>query len=225
MDDEEMEAFVFALMDQKRSRRISAPNTDHLQRRSRHDSITPALEPSHVVTRDNAVAFVKAVRLIFLDRREKYDEFVEVLKDFSSLRIDTDGVIMRVKQLFKGHSDLIRWFNVFLPRGSEIEITEEDNFIPERQDSMDRGPARSARNLTYNDALAYLKLVRTIFQDRVDTYEEFLEVLSEFKSERIDTNGVVTKVTELFKGHNDLIIGFNIFVPNGYKIKLSEEHP
>lgn len=225
MDDEEMEAFVFALMDQKGSRRISAPYTDHLQRRSQHDSITPALEPAHVVARDDAVAFVKAVRLIFLDRREKYDEFVKVLKDFSTLRIDTDGVILRVKQLFKGHSDLIRWFNVFLPRGSEIEITEEDNFIPERQDSMDRGPARSAQNLTYNDALAYLKLVRTIFQDRVDTYEEFLEVLSEFKSGRIDTNGVVTKVTELFKGHNDLIIGFNIFVPNGYKIKLSEEHP
>jgi histone deacetylase complex regulatory component SIN3 len=33
----------------------------------------------------------------------------------------------------------------------------------------------------------------------------------------------MTKVKELFKGHNDLIIGFNIFAPSDYQIPVSKE--
>lgn len=31
------------------------------------------------------------------------------------------------------------------------------------------------------------------------------------------------RVKELFKGHRDLILGFNTFLPSGYEIKLPEE--
>lgn len=31
------------------------------------------------------------------------------------------------------------------------------------------------------------------------------------------------EVKELFKGHNDLITGFNIFAPSGYQIPISHE--
>ena len=39
-------------------------------------------------------------------------------------RIDTDGVIKRVKTIFKGHKDLILGFNQFLPkvRGRSTQI-------------------------------------------------------------------------------------------------------
>ena len=37
---------------------------------------------------------------------------------------------------------------------------------------------------------------------------------------RIDTPGVIKRVSELFKGHNNLILGFNTFLPPGYKIEL-----
>lgn len=36
----------------------------------------------------------------------------------------------------------------------------------------------------------------------------------------IDTPGVIKRVSELFKGHNNLILGFNTFLPPGYKIEL-----
>ena len=39
-------------------------------------------------------------------------------------RIDTDGVIVRVKELFRGHRDLILGFNAFLPKGYEITLEE-----------------------------------------------------------------------------------------------------
>lgn len=41
-------------------------------------------------------------------------------------RIDTAGVIARVKELFKGYRDLILGFNTFLPKGYEITLPQED---------------------------------------------------------------------------------------------------
>lgn len=43
---------------------------------------------------------------------------------------------------------------------------------------------------------------------------------------RIDTPGVIQRVSELFKGNNNLILGFNTFLPPGYKIEVvTEEIP
>lgn len=36
----------------------------------------------------------------------------------------------------------------------------------------------------------------------------------------IDTPGVINRVSQLFKGHPDLIMGFNTFLPPGYKIEV-----
>jgi len=38
----------------------------------------------------------------------------------------------------------------------------------------------------------------------------------------ITTEGVIEKVKALFEGHDDLILGFNSFLPKGYEIKLPE---
>lgn len=40
------------------------------------------------------------------------------------------------------------------------------------------------------------------------------------KPPTLDTPGVVRKVSELFKGHTNLILGFNTFLPAGYKIEV-----
>ena len=38
----------------------------------------------------------------------------------------------------------------------------------------------------------------------------------------IDTPGVITRVSMLFRGRPDLISGFNTFLPNGYKIEVQQ---
>ena len=43
------------------------------------------------------------------------------------------------------------------------------------------------------------------------------------KQNRIDTPGVIQKVSELFKAHTHLILGFNSFLPPGYKIVLENK--
>lgn len=47
-------------------------------------------------------------------------------------RIDTCGVIARVKDLFKGHPDLILRFNNFLPNGYEINLIQANEAPPYR---------------------------------------------------------------------------------------------
>jgi paired amphipathic helix protein Sin3a len=91
---------------------------------------------------------------------------------------------------------------------------------PSGQHQMMNG---AGQKLTTNDALAYLKAVKDIFQDKRDKYDEFLEVMKDFKAQRIDTVGVIARVKDLFRGHTDLILGFNTFLPKGYEITLPIE--
>lgn len=48
-------------------------------------------------------------------------------------RIDTRCVIARVKELFKGHRDLLEGFNFFLPERYEITITSEEEEPPQKE--------------------------------------------------------------------------------------------
>lgn len=41
-----------------------------------------------------------------------------------------------------------------------------------------------------------------------------------FLVDSIDTPGVIQRVSNLFKGHPELIVGFNTFLPPGYKIEV-----
>lgn len=44
--------------------------------------------------------------------------------------------------------------------------------------------ARSVQKLQTTDALSYLKVVKEKFQDKGDMYNEFLDVMKEFKAQR-----------------------------------------
>jgi hypothetical protein len=46
--------------------------------------------------------------------------------------------------------------------------------------------AGNTQKLTTNDALAYLKAVKDIFQDKREKYDDFLEVMKDFKAQRFD---------------------------------------
>lgn len=70
-----------------------------------------------------------------------------------------------------------------------------------------------------NDALSYLDLVKVRFQEYPDIYNKFLDIMKDFKSQSIDTPGVINRVSTLFNGHPELIQGFNTFLPPGYKIE------
>ncbi|KAF7793452.1 hypothetical protein EIP86_004564 [Pleurotus ostreatoroseus] len=79
------------------------------------------------------------------------------------------------------------------------------------------------RPLNVTDALGYLDAVKNQFQDKPDVYNHFLDIMKDFKSQLIDTPGVIERVSMLFHGNPALIQGFNTFLPPGYRIELSTD--
>jgi paired amphipathic helix protein Sin3a len=76
------------------------------------------------------------------------------------------------------------------------------------------------RELRVEDALLYLDQVKVEFGDRPHIYNEFLDIMKTFKTQQIDTPGVIRRVSTLFQGNRRLVLGFNTFLPEGYKIEL-----
>lgn len=77
--------------------------------------------------------------------------------------------------------------------------------------------------LKVEDALSYLDQVKYQYSDQPQIYNNFLDIMKEFKSHCIDTPGVIQRVSTLFKGHTELIYGFNMFLPPGYKIEIHSD--
>lgn len=76
------------------------------------------------------------------------------------------------------------------------------------------------RELRVEDALMYLDQVKMEFGDRPHIYNEFLDIMKTFKSQTIDTPGVIRRVASLFHGNKGLLLAFNTFLPEGYRIEF-----
>jgi len=84
------------------------------------------------------------------------------------------------------------------------------------------GALGGMRELRVEDALLYLDDVKREFKDRPAIYNEFLAIMKNFKTQEVDTPGVIARVSKLFRGYNNLILGFNTFLPDGFKISLAD---
>jgi paired amphipathic helix protein Sin3a len=83
----------------------------------------------------------------------------------------------------------------------------------------------AGKELKVEDALLYLDQVKLEFGDRPRIYNQFLEIMKNFKAQEVDTIGVINSVRKLFHGYNNLILGFNTFLPEGYKIEMRDLEP
>ncbi|CAK9140729.1 unnamed protein product [Ilex paraguariensis] len=144
------------------------------------------------LTTNDALTYLKEVKDMFHDQREKYDMFLAVMKDFKAQsygqpQVPGGGI--------GGH-------------GSGVG---------------GGGTSGGNTRLTTNDALTYLKEVKDMFHDQREKYDMFLAVMKDFKAQRIDTTRVIARVKELFERHNNLIYGFNTFLPKDYESTLTDD--
>ncbi|KAH0868527.1 hypothetical protein HID58_075549, partial [Brassica napus] len=72
---------------------------------------------------DDAYAYLRTVQDKFHNDHDKYDKFLAIMNNFEARRIDRAHCILEVRELFKGHQDLISGFNKFLPEWLEISPT------------------------------------------------------------------------------------------------------
>ncbi|XP_027359740.1 paired amphipathic helix protein Sin3-like 4 isoform X4 [Abrus precatorius] len=154
------------------------------------------------LTTNDALAYLKAVKDIFQDKRDKYDDFLEVMKDFKAQRIDTAGVIARVKELFKGHRDLILGFNTFLPKGYEITLPLED------EQPLLKKPVE------FEEAINFVNKIKTRFQGDDHVYKSFLDILNMYRKENKSITEVYQEVSAIFQDHPDLLDEFTHFLPD-----------
>ncbi|KAI8928211.1 hypothetical protein BC831DRAFT_412149 [Entophlyctis helioformis] len=89
----------------------------------------------------------------------------------------------------------------------------------QQQQQQPPADAGAHRPLNVKDALSYLDQVKIQFGDQPEVYNRFLDIMKDFKSQAIDTPGVIERVSSLFRGHPQLITGFNTFLPPGYRIE------
>ncbi|KAL6969503.1 hypothetical protein U1Q18_029215 [Sarracenia purpurea var. burkii] len=154
------------------------------------------------LTTNDALTYLKAVKDIFQDKREKYDEFLEVMKDFKAQRIDMSGVISRVKELFRGHRDLVLGFNTFLPKGYEITLPPEDE------------PPLVKKPVEFEEAINFVNKIKTRFQGDDHVYKAFLDILNVYRKQNKSITEVYQEVTGLFREHPDLLVEFTHFLPD-----------
>ncbi|KAG2322315.1 hypothetical protein Bca4012_056906 [Brassica carinata] len=155
------------------------------------------------LTTNDALAYLKAVKDKFQDKREKYDEFLEVMKDFKAQRVDTTGVILRVKELFKGNRELILGFNTFLPKGFEITLLPEEDDQPQPKKPVE-----------FEEAISFVNKIKTRFQGDDRVYKSFLDILNMYRKENKSITDVYKEVAILFRDHHDLLVEFTHFLPD-----------
>ncbi|KAJ0244111.1 Paired amphipathic helix protein Sin3-like 5 [Hirschfeldia incana] len=146
------------------------------------------------LTTNDALIYLKAVKDMFQDKKEKYDAFLALMKDFKSQRVDTSCVIASVKELFKGYDDLLLGFNTFLPKGYRITL-------PEKQP------------LDFDEAIDFVNKIKVRFGNDQRAYRRFLDILNMYKKESKSISTVYQEVTQLFQGHEDLLAEFVSFLP------------
>lgn len=133
-----------------------------------------------------------------------------MLPNFVHCRTDTAGVIARVKELFKGHNNLIFGFNTFLPKG--YEITLDDELEPPAKKTVEFQEAISFVNKIKVETFAsscYSTVIKILvkqflisdilffqrrFQNDEHVYKSFLEILNMYRKELKDINEVYSEV-------------------------------
>ncbi|RWA12585.1 hypothetical protein EKO27_g2541 [Xylaria grammica] len=103
--------------------------------------------------------------------------------------------------------------------GAAAVVAASNPPMPAGSAGGNNGAMQQGQQPILNDALSYLDQVKVQFADQPDVYNKFLDIMKDFKSQTIDTPGVINRVSELFAGHPTLIQGFNTFLPPGYRIE------
>ncbi|KAH1092031.1 hypothetical protein J1N35_019288 [Gossypium stocksii] len=111
-------------------------------------------------------------------------------------RTDVIGVVERVKELFKGHNNLVQGFNIFLPKRYKITV-DQDRPSPRMIDEK-------------TEAIYFVK---KIHKRDENVYPSFLDVLKKYRTGHTDIIEVVTKVASLFEDHPDLLEEFMSYLP------------
>ncbi|CAL0313137.1 unnamed protein product [Lupinus luteus] len=150
-------------------------------------------EGSRKVTTKDALLYLKEIKTVFKEDMEKYEYFLQIMKDFKQNRIDANGVISAANELFKEHDHLLLGLNNFLPRGYPIQL-----------------PLRNEQS-TEED---FKKKVKARFEEHSHIYESFLDIIKQLEEGKKSTMEAHKEIAALLEGHEDLLQELVHFLPS-----------
>mmetsp|Transcript_20232 Transcript_20232/g.31603 ORF Transcript_20232/g.31603 Transcript_20232/m.31603 type:complete len:638 (-) Transcript_20232:15-1928(-) len=74
-----------------------------------------------------------------------------------------------------------------------------------------------------DNARSYVALVKETLGAGTAQYSNFLTILKGYRTGEIAVYDVIDQISELFSGDSELILGFNTFLPEDYKIELPSD--
>jgi paired amphipathic helix protein Sin3a len=179
---------------------------------------------------EDAQMYLDLVKAEFADRPHIYNEFLDILKAFKMQQSDTPGVIRRISNLFEGNRKLMLGFNMFMPDGYCIEEPPDPVIGSSEVLAVFRAPCPDVAlpiicesRFPLDDALAYMDHVKAEFVDRPHIYNEFLDTTKAFMAQKVDTMEAIRRLNDLFQGNRRLMLGFNTFLSNGYRIAMPSD--
>ena len=176
------------------------------------------------------MAYIQRVKRTFSDAPEIYQEFVHIMSLTQQENVDLMELINKVVILFDGHPELIFSFDAFLPDCYELEL-QDDAVVVKIYEPAEADEETMATNGKRGSGLyksdldatvEYIKGVKKTFVFKPEVYHKFMGFLEEYHSQKINEVGAIRHVVELFRGHANLILAFNAFLPPGYGIHMYE---
>uniref|UniRef100_A0A8C4QTM9 Uncharacterized protein n=1 Tax=Eptatretus burgeri TaxID=7764 RepID=A0A8C4QTM9_EPTBU len=183
--------------------------------------------------------YLDQVELQFQNQPQVYLDFLHIMEEFKSQRIDIPCVISRVSNLFKGHPDLIMGFNTFLLPGDKIEVQMNDLIGPQ---SLSGFPVQhpvpcncclaspttqhleQQHTVEFHHAINYLNKIKKRFQNQPEIYKSFLEISQTYQESqgnytpKLTAQEVHAEVARLFKNQEDLLAEFSQFLPDDSRL-------
>ncbi|CAH8261849.1 unnamed protein product [Arabidopsis lyrata] len=163
-------------------------------------------------TIDDAVSYFLAVSdALQDDEPAKFQEFLNIFRDFEARRVDTPTVVARMEELLYDHFNLLLGLNTFLPVEFWITIPP----VARKESGQFQkvvGKRLPPPKPTMGDATSYIAALKEAFHDEPAKYEEILKLLNNFKARRVDAASVIARVDELLKDHQSLLLGFSLFL-------------
>lgn len=79
---------------------------------------------------------------------------------------------------------------------------------------------RVQKIMSLDNARSYVALVKSTLGPGTPSYKTFLGILKGYRTGEIAVHDVIDQVSDLFQGDRELMLGFNTFLPDDFKIKL-----
>jgi paired amphipathic helix protein Sin3a len=179
---------------------------------------------------EDAQMYLDQVKAEFADRPHIYNEFLDIMKAFKMQQTDTPGVIREISNLFQGNRKLMLGFNMLMLDGYRIEEPPDPDIGSSEVLAVFRAPFPDVAlpilresPLVLDDALAYMDQVKAEFADRPHIYNEFLDTTKAFMAQKVNTVEAIRRLNNLFQGNRRLMLGFNTFLSNGYRIAIQSD--